>query len=200
MGGQFRSEKNQFFLEKRERERLFSFPLSLELRVTRCSDKKVANILAKIAKFVATENNPIFLTQKYLHQSFYKNFFWRFWAKILSPKGSKNCQNGDKSPNLVTLIELNHRKLENLKLLSINMSHQLKLFLEWQPYHSHEMVFCLFRAIYLGHLSGFSNVRESVIIFLTSLNYVHHAGNVALNMSVAFFDKINLKKIHYICC
>ena len=56
------------------------------------------------------------------------------------------------------------------------------------------MVFCLFRAIYLGHPSGFSNVQESVIIFLTSLNYVHQAGNVALNMSVAFFDKINLKK------
>ena len=39
---------------------------------------------------------------KYLLKAFMK---WQFLAKKLSSKASKNCQNGKKSPNLVTLIQ-----------------------------------------------------------------------------------------------
>ena len=51
-------------------------------------------------------NKVIFQTPKGLHQSFTKIFFGRFFAKKLSPKTSKNCQNGDKSPHLVTLSSI----------------------------------------------------------------------------------------------
>ena len=45
--------------------------------------------------------------------------FGDFWAKKLSPKASENCQNGDKSPHLVTL-----ERIERKQFLDIHGSTQ----------------------------------------------------------------------------
>ena len=42
-------------------------------------------------------------SNKVIFQSFTKKKIWRFFAKKMSPKTSKNHQNGEKSPHLVTL-------------------------------------------------------------------------------------------------
>ena len=53
------------------------FGIRIITSVTRCSDEKIIYIKAFIN--------------------------WQFWAKKLSPNASENRQNGEKSPNLVTL-------------------------------------------------------------------------------------------------
>ena len=81
-------------------------------RVTRCSDQKVASILAKIAKFVATVKK-----KNFKHQNIYitASIFGDFWRKK-SPKHSVNRQNGNKLSHLVTLdldVNLLHLKMIN---------------------------------------------------------------------------------------